>query len=281
MGDEGKKESEGVKSGADALAAKLDSLIASIARMDQRMETFEKESGEMKAKLAKEETKVTSEEVKDNTEERQVAVTQVAAAGNVRDNSDNSNLERDSQNANNDPLTYKLIHPGSATVGTLELDIIRGLGTRKGVIDFKDAQEHLSKFRRSVESRYSKYKRQIEESEDADEIKDLMEIVDSEQTKKLGNLMESAWFDLEQAAEEMVKLTQNENEQQEIMEWAKEEQIRQCNMARKDRVTVRKMLSEKLCQLNIHEKSDKDLGERADLIVPELPENANLEESDE
>ena len=48
-----------------------------------------------------------------------------------------------------------------------------------------------------------------------------------------------------------------------------------------DRLAIKKQLNEKLCSLNIAASSEKDLGERIDLIVPELSENANLVEGEE
>ena len=134
---------------------------------------------------------------------------------------------------------------------------------------------------KTLSIKYTRYRKQIDDTYDDVEIKALMELVDSEETKKLSGLLESAWFDLETKANEMVKLTQCEEEREEILDWVREEQYNQCNKAVKDRVAVKKQLSEKLCKLNIHETSEKDLGERVDLIVPELSENANLEESDE
>ena len=50
----------------------------------------------------------------------------------------------------------------------------------------------------------------------------------------------------------MLKLTQCEEEKEEILEWVREEQFNQCDKAVKDRVAVKRQLSEKLCKLNIH-----------------------------
>ena len=96
------------------------------------------------------------------------------------------------------------------------------MGTSKGVKDFKGAREHLTKFRKTLDIRYTRYRKQIDETDDADELKALMELVDSEETKKLSGLLDSAWFDLETKANEMVKLTQCEEEREEILDWVRD-----------------------------------------------------------
>ena len=210
------------------------------------------------------------------TETRTVSETHTGTTNNV------SEVPRDTDSQNGDNTQeYVLIVKSSAKKGTKELNIIRGLGTKKEVIEFKKKQDHLTKFRKTIDSRFIRYRKQIEDTDDADELKALQDLLDSEETKKLSSLIETAWFELENAAVEMVELTSCEEEEEEILSWVRDNQYDDVTKVTKDRVAVGKVLSEKLCKLNISETSEKDLGDRSDLVVPELSDNANLEEGDE
>ena len=180
MGDEQKKESEGAKLGTPAAEPTLGAILAAINSMSQRMESLEKKSqsqddwkAEMEKKLASEVNSEEKGEGEKGSQEETKTEEEVPAAittNNVDNSGNNSNVESESQNGNNEHPKYILIHQGSATVGTPELVIKVGKGSTKEAKVFKDAQDHLTKFRKTLDIRYNRYKKQIEDTDDDDEI---------------------------------------------------------------------------------------------------------------
>ena len=184
MGDDAKKGSEGAKSESSSQDSKLDTLIAAITSMRQQMDNLEQKSQSQEDWRTKLEARLAGENLSDDKSEgdkgtsedaRKEVETQPVETNNVSDNGNNRVNDDDSHNDNNDQPQYALITQGSATVGTKELNIKVGLGTKKEVKEFKSAQEHLTKFRKTIDIRYQRYRKQIEETDDADELKALKE----------------------------------------------------------------------------------------------------------
>ena len=129
--------------------------------------------------------------------------------------------------------------------------------------------------------RYQRFRKQFLETDDAEKLKSIQESLDSEETKKYGDIFDATWFELTAITTEMMRLSQSAEEREEITTWVSDEQYAQVNKMMDDRLAIKKQLNEKLCSLNINASSEKDLGDRIDLIVPELSENANLVEGEE
>ena len=177
---------------------------------------------------------------------------------------------------------YALIVKGGASLGTKELEIIVGHGNKKEVAAFKKVQQEVSRLRGRSEMRLRKWNKQIEDTENPEMLKCILDSINSDEIKKAQDMLEITWYELEEKAMDMIIYSKNQEEIDEILLWAKEEQHRQTTRILEDRLAVKAKLEEKMCKLNIATKVDKDLGDiRSDLIPENLDENANLLEAEE
>ena len=124
--------------------------------LEQKSQSQEDWRTKLEARLAGENpSDDKSEGGKGSSEDARTEVeTQPVETNNVSDNGNDGVNDDDSHNDSNDQPQYALITQDSATVGTKELKIKVGLGKKTEVKDFKHAQDHLTKFRKTIDIRY-------------------------------------------------------------------------------------------------------------------------------